>query len=126
MTFGERLRALRKQQDKTQEELSVIFETNRPTYSNWENNRNTPGFTVLRKIAKYFNVSIDYLLGGEEDDVPRDSGHLVLTPEVFTVLQRYQNLSPESRRLVNDFINHFAELEKGKQNLRRGDNDERL
>lgn len=43
---------------------------NKSNVSNWKNNGYTPRGAVLNKIAEYFGVSIDYLLGKEQKETP--------------------------------------------------------
>ena len=38
------------------------------TLSNWKNGKSTPSTANMQKIADYFNVSIDYLMIGEENE----------------------------------------------------------
>ena len=38
------------------------------TLSNWKNGKSTPSTANMQKIADYFNVSIDYLMTGEENE----------------------------------------------------------
>ena len=43
---------------------------NKSNVSNWKNNGYTPRGAVLNKIAEYFGVSVDYLLGKEQKEKP--------------------------------------------------------
>jgi len=63
-TFAQRLRELREEKQVTQKNLAEILGLNsRTTITNYEQNDREPDFETLIKIAKYFEVSIDYLLG---------------------------------------------------------------
>lgn len=62
-TFGERLKILRTEKEMTGEELGDIFNVTKTAISNWENGNRFPDEPVLIKLADYFNVSLDYLLG---------------------------------------------------------------
>lgn len=68
--IGDTLRFLREKTNKTQEETAKALGIKRSTYSHFENNRNNPDNETLVKMANYFNVSTDYLLGRDpkEDD----------------------------------------------------------
>lgn len=46
---------------------------NKSNVSNWKNNGYTPRGAVLNKIAEYFGVSVDYLLGKEQKETPTES-----------------------------------------------------
>ncbi|HIX09794.1 MAG TPA: helix-turn-helix domain-containing protein [Firmicutes bacterium] len=61
--FHERLKELRTEANLSQTELAKILGVNQRTISNWENGDRQPDFNMLEKIANYFHVSADYLLG---------------------------------------------------------------
>ncbi len=69
--FGDRLKELRKERNVTQEELGKICGVAKNTVSYWENNTSQPSYEILEKIAKYFNVSPNYLLGFNQDDLDK-------------------------------------------------------
>ena len=54
----------------------VYKETGVPqsTLSDWKKDGRTPGAEHLKKIAAYFNVTVDYLLGGEQKNAPAPEG----------------------------------------------------
>jgi transcriptional regulator with XRE-family HTH domain len=60
--FKDRLKALREDNDLTQEELAKDLNIIRSTLANYESGFREPNFSLLIKIADYFNVSLDYLL----------------------------------------------------------------
>ncbi len=61
-TFGERLKKLREEHNITQAEFAGVIGVGRTTIANYESNFSEPNLDVLIKIARYFKVSIDYLL----------------------------------------------------------------
>lgn len=63
MGLGKRLVQLRKANDITQEELGRQIGVGKTTISNYETGYSSPDSETLVKLADYFNVSIDYLLG---------------------------------------------------------------
>ena len=65
--FCERLRELRKTLSLTQKELASILQTNNSSICDWECGRTEPDLETLTKIARFFDVTTDYLLGLEED-----------------------------------------------------------
>nr|WP_155483373.1 helix-turn-helix transcriptional regulator [Lysinibacillus sphaericus] len=58
-----RLKALRTQQRKTQQEMADLLGITRQGYAKYENNLGEPDNSTLAKLADYFEVSTDYLLG---------------------------------------------------------------
>lgn len=63
MSLGEKIKELRESKGLTQEELGRILNVSKPSVSRYEANTNEPNTETLKQLAKYFNVSIDYLLG---------------------------------------------------------------
>ena len=66
MELSEKLQELRKQKGLTQEELAEILFVSRTAVSKWESGRGIPNIESLKAISKYFSVSIDELLSGDE------------------------------------------------------------
>lgn len=60
------LKNLRKERGITQTKLSEYMGITQATLSGWENEKFEIDTESLKKLAKYFNVSVDYLLGLEE------------------------------------------------------------
>ncbi|MCK1987874.1 helix-turn-helix domain-containing protein [Lysinibacillus fusiformis] len=58
-----RLKALRTQQRKTQQEMADLLGITRQGYAKYENNLGEPDNSTLSKLADFFEVSTDYLLG---------------------------------------------------------------
>lgn len=70
--IGERLLELRKDADLTQDDLAEILKINKHSISSYERDKSEPPDTIKIAIARYFNVSIDYLLGITDDPKPID------------------------------------------------------
>ncbi len=66
MEFNEKLQKLRKQKGLTQEELAEVLFVSRTAVSKWESGRGYPNIDSLKAIAKFFAVTVDELLSGEE------------------------------------------------------------
>ena len=66
MEFNEKLQVLRKRKELTQEELAEVLFVSRTAISKWESGRGYPNIDSLKAIAKYFGVTIDELLSGDE------------------------------------------------------------
>ena len=66
MEFHEKLRELRKSRGLTQEELAEALFVSRTAISKWESRRGYPSIDSLKEISRYFAVSIDDLLSGEQ------------------------------------------------------------
>ena len=66
MEFNEKLQELRKRKGITQEELAESLYVSRTAVSKWESGRGYPNMDSLRAIAKFYAVTIDELLSGDE------------------------------------------------------------
>ena len=66
MEFYEKLQELRKSRGLTQEELAEALFVSRTAISKWESGRGYPSIDSLKEISRYFSVSIDDLLSGEQ------------------------------------------------------------
>jgi transcriptional regulator with XRE-family HTH domain len=66
MEIGKIIKELRKDSNLSQTGLANIIGTTQDTISLWELGKSLPDINMLIKLAKYFNVSTDYLLGLEE------------------------------------------------------------
>lgn len=66
MEFNERLQQLRSQRSLTQEQLAAELYVSRTAISKWESGKGYPNIESLKCISKFFAVSIDELLSGEE------------------------------------------------------------
>ncbi|MDD3165041.1 MAG: helix-turn-helix transcriptional regulator [Oscillospiraceae bacterium] len=66
MEFCEKLQELRKRKALTQEELAQALFVSRTAVSKWESGRGLPSIDSLKEISKYFSVSLDELLSGQE------------------------------------------------------------
>lgn len=64
--LGKRLKYLRNEIKKTQHEVAESIKISRANYSHFENDRNEPDGEILNRLADYFDVSTDYLLGREK------------------------------------------------------------
>lgn len=64
--FGKRLKELREERHLSQDALGKIFNVKGPTVSRWETNQIEPDYSTLIKLATFFNVTTDYLLGLED------------------------------------------------------------
>ena len=66
------LKAIRKERDLNQQKVAMDLKVSREALSYYENGKREPSLDLLIQMSKYFNVSIDYLITGEDfqKDVP--------------------------------------------------------
>ena len=63
MNFGDTLRVLLDERDMTQKQLATELNIAPSTIGGYVQNSSQPDFDTLKRLAKYFKVSTDYLLG---------------------------------------------------------------
>lgn len=66
----ERLRSLRKDKKQTQQQIATYLGITQQAYAAYENNKAQPPIDILNRLASLFNVSIDYLLGRNNEKSP--------------------------------------------------------
>ena len=63
MKFHERLRGLREDLNKSQAEIAKIINTSQSYYAQYENGKRAIPFERVMLLARYYNVSLDYIAG---------------------------------------------------------------
>jgi transcriptional regulator with XRE-family HTH domain len=91
-TFGNILKELRLKKGLNQVELAKILSVAKGTISNWEKGNRTPDNEMLSKIATFFDVTVDFLLGREikilTSNEPELSVHQKLALELASILEK--------------------------------------
>lgn len=82
--FASRLRYLRQSKELNQTQLGEKLGVKKQSVSNWENGNIVPSIDMLIKIADYFHVSTDYLLGR---DNPASDGFALMDVTGLTQVQ---------------------------------------
>ena len=87
--FGTRIKYLRQSRELNQVQLADKLGVKKQSISNWENDNIMPSIDMLIKIADFFHVSTNYLLGREMQDT--NAPHLLditgLTPRQIEHIQ---------------------------------------
>jgi transcriptional regulator with XRE-family HTH domain len=95
MKFGNILRELLEERSLTQKDLAAALNMAPSTLGNYIRNEREADYETLRVFARYFGVSIDYLL-----DHPQKG---VLCFEESELLHSYRSLTPGHKELLIDF-----------------------
>lgn len=86
--IGERLYDLRKDKGLSQDELGELLNINKHSISSYERGRSEPPDEIKIILARFFDVSVDYLLG--LTDIPNaysDEYHLIKLPKSFPMCE---------------------------------------
>ncbi|WP_299514944.1 helix-turn-helix domain-containing protein [uncultured Rummeliibacillus sp.] len=90
-TLGERLRKLRKNKTSlSMKEFGKIFGLSESAIGMYERNEREPDLKTINKIADYFDVTVDYLMGRSDIMNPRMFENAGITNEEYTNLTSYQ------------------------------------
>lgn len=105
MTFGQKLRAARKEKGLTQKELAARIEVKHNSVSNWENDQNRPDLNVIKRISGALEVSMSFLLD-EDEPLARQPGDFnrLLGGTEFALFDAVRYLSEEDKQDILDFV----------------------
>ncbi len=112
--FKDRLKELRLKKGLTQEALAAHLNLPESTIRRYESSdKNTPRRERLESIADFFNVSVDYLLGRNNDPSTYDIfSSLLNDPQISEddkeLIKKIRELPSDKKRLVKDLLNAFA------------------
>lgn len=122
-TIGDRIKQLRLENNLTQEEFGKIFGIVKSTVSMYESNKSTPDDELKKKIAEYFNVSLDWLMGVSDIRNPADEITEAVEddPDLRIIERARQKMSPKDRErmmkiLKASFEDFFNEDEEEDEN----------
>lgn len=108
MGFGERLRVLRKQKGLTQEELAKLSGISVHCIASYELNTRSPKIPTIIKLALFFGVSSDMLLGLADMPVPTETSIQILRKKCgFTQKELAEQLGV-SQQAVAKWENNVA------------------
>lgn len=115
MTFGEKLKILRKEKGYSQEEFASLLNVSRQAVSKWESDRGTPETDKLLQISNMFGVTLDYLLKTEIPNENNPTDGYYVSRETLDGFLSYKRERAKkisigvSLIIVSDFFGCFAD-----------------
>lgn len=114
--FGLRLRELRENHKLSQEQLGKKVERSKSVISSYENNLKIPPLSILVQLAVIFNVSLDYLVGIDKNEMISVSGLTTSQKEILHTLvlefteksHSTDGLSVRQQSILNILMKEFA------------------
>ena len=94
--FANRLRELRKEKNVNQQKLSNYLGYGYTAIANYESGRNEPSIDTICKIADYFDVTVDYLIGHEDNPKRVDA----ISKAEAELILNYRNINREDQRIL--------------------------
>lgn len=109
-----RLKELRLQRRLKQSELAELLHVKQNTISNWENGKTEINNSDAIKLANFFGISVDYLLGVSQEKEPEYLG-IEKTPPGETEganewMQLYYALTDENKALLVKLVSSFKDM----------------
>lgn len=105
--LGNRIREIRG--TKTQEEFASELGLDRRTFGSWEKGRHFPKIDILLSIARHGNVSIDWLVGNEQERSYKDE--MLYSDKSWQKLVSYADKKGLSALQVRDAIKEKFSLD---------------
>lgn len=114
-----RLRDLRRENNLTGSQLAKILDVTHATVYRWESGEIIPSQDNLKKLASYFNVSSDYLLGLTDEREPYkkpmkfEEALKILentkrNNDIFTITENFKNLTDEQLHTIATIVESFT------------------
>ncbi|WP_391503231.1 helix-turn-helix domain-containing protein [Limosilactobacillus fermentum] len=103
MNIGERIAQLRKSRSMSQFQLAKTLNIATSTLGMYETNRRKPNMEMLEKLADFFGVSVDYLLGRPEKNDNNNTADLADDDTIFTY--KGQPLSDDDKEIIRRLMN---------------------
>lgn len=106
-----RLFELRKERGISQRNMADEFNVSQSTYNNWENSNTQPSIEQLIALARFFGVSVDYLVGNS-DDAGTISYISTLSPDERRILDVYSSLPSSLKTAFVTILNAVSDNDK--------------
>ena len=116
-------------QERTKKGLSQmafakLFGVSQQTIGSWETNRTSPDLESLSKLANFFNVSIDYLLGltnipetidtyiAKQNNKPAIESQY--NADEQNLIKKYRQLKAEDKQIIDTMLERFVPTKEPK------------
>jgi transcriptional regulator with XRE-family HTH domain len=108
MSFGEKLRQLRRQRGWSQDELGSKVEIHGRHIGKYENDQVMPNADTLVKIAKVFDVSVDYLLF----DSKEPKRETLQDPELLKCFEELSRMEDQDKAVIKSLVEAYVKKRK--------------
>lgn len=98
--FSLRLKGLRESHNLSQQSFANIINVSQSTVGMWESGKRTPDSEMLAKIADYFDISVDYLIGRSNEHSLDDK----LKGIAFALYKETKDLTDGEKQDILDYI----------------------
>jgi transcriptional regulator with XRE-family HTH domain len=117
--FNIRLKELRSEKDILQKDVAKYLNITTSAYGFYEQGKRVPDIEIINKLADFFSVSTDYLLGKSDIKEPADKFLEKAKDNEYTIALHNNNgydeeLPEEARKEIDNFI-EFVRQKYGKK-----------
>lgn len=115
---GERLRALRENREKNQTDIANMLGITQQIYSRYERDQTDLPLRHIIKLADYYQVSVDYILGrsAHPKESPEMNQPFFKNVTYGEVNERISSFQPSTKKLLIHYINYLVYLESLRKN----------
>jgi transcriptional regulator with XRE-family HTH domain len=113
--LSERLSILRKENNKTQQQVADYLKITRPAYTAYERGTRQPDYDTLQRLADFFDTTTDDLLGRVSTTSGKNPEKLIDDPNLGLWFKEGKNASAASRQRALEFLKFIEEQEKGRK-----------
>jgi len=108
--FHQRMRELRNERNLRLKDLAEVLGVTTSSVGMYENNKRYPDIMAIVKLAEFFDVSVDYLLGHTDirESVDQQIEEYVETPDVAELLELIKQIPEDKIHLVKEFLHCMA------------------
>lgn len=94
--FGQRLKDLRREKKLTQQDIADVLGIEKSNISRFESGKQSLSSENIIKTAKYFDVSVDYILGISDYKTINKKKEEQIPKDVVKLIKKINTLSPEN------------------------------
>lgn len=108
--FAEKLKEIRKSNNITQEELASYLSISKQAVSSWEIGKSEPDTNTIKEIANYFNVTVDYLVGGStsnDEEYNNLYNEIMNNPDLKIVFREAKEMTTQDLKLLKGIIDQI-------------------
>jgi transcriptional regulator with XRE-family HTH domain len=119
----QRIFELLRVQNKKQSDLAGYIRISRSAVSDWKSKGTTPTAEYLVKISEFFNVSLDFLLTGEDKNSADKRNSVIITEDEQEVLDLYKKLGKPDKTIIKGEMYKIHKEYQNSRNFKNTDNE---
>ena len=105
------IKLLRKSRKMSQQSLANALGVSRSTIAMWETAGSQPDNASLLQLADYFGVTVDFLLGREDEKAKKEVAALSDDDLDYQIIKLLSELSPQKQQLALDLLQTLKDHE---------------